>query len=218
MNNEPKSHQEEAKKIIGDSPTFEPVKDSTVGKTTTKQKLITLLNDEHNGRNYLLHLIRAYIPITKAIKILYLKKGIIHRCDLCRVQIVPLQAYINRMEYDIDKYPNSVIDALKKSDDLLVSSDSPYKEMIGDDKSFGFRGFETDTRLCPKCLDALLQFALEGISKNNRTITSVLKGRVLDQTSKKLNTTAKIEPIKMVGDDEIKKLKDKFNTKINYGK
>jgi len=216
MNNEPKPHQEEAIKAIGDNPVFEPIKNPQVGKTTVQQKLKTLYIDDKKGRNYLLHLIRAYIPITKAIRILYLKKGIIHRCDLCRVQIVPLQAYINKMEYDLDKFPNSVIDALKKSDDLLLSSGSPYKELLGDDKSFGFRGFETDTRLCPCCLDALLQFALEGISKGNKTISNTLKGRVLDQTSKKLTITKPIEPIKLVDPDyeeSIKKLKDKFNTK-----
>ena len=216
MNNEPKPHQEEAAKAVGDNPVFEPIKDAKAGKTTVEQKLRTLYIDEHKGRNYLLHLIRAYIPINrKAIKILYLKKDIKHCCDLCRIQIVPLQAYLNKMEYDIDKYPNSVIDALKNSDDLLVSLGSPYKELLGEDKSFGFRGFETDTRLCPKCLDALLTFALDGISKNNRAICNTLKGRVFEQTNK-VEITKKIEPIKLVDSEykeSIKKLKDKFNTK-----
>jgi hypothetical protein len=103
-------------------------------------KLDAMLADSKK-RNFLNHLVRSYVPISKAERVFDKPKGPFN-CVLTNVQLFSLQEVLEGTQ--TEEFKKNLFDSLKLAFDDKTPSVTPIKKLIGD-KKLGVSGENTTT-------------------------------------------------------------------------
>ena len=142
------------------------------------QKIITNLNrlyDNPKSKNFVLHLVRAYLPLNKAKKVFTKPENMKKfKCALTNhkmISVDELFAIMNGQEYK-----DGFMEDLKFNVGLTEAPENykPLMVQLAKERIMGYQGEETSTYMCSEAIQALFQWVtnmlLKGDGKINWTI------------------------------------------------
>jgi len=136
-----------------------------------KTKIEELYENE-KSKGFINHLIHAYLPISKVIKVYEFKKGTKHKCNVCGHALIDLETVMSRM-YENKEYFKDMMSEIRKD---LKGEETAYEDRavikhISHGAVTAWTGEKTDTVLCQECIQNLLNLVERGLLYSDKNIT-----------------------------------------------
>ncbi len=187
---------------------------------------IQKLYDDPKSKKFVNHLVQAYLPVYKSKKIWEFKKGQKHRCNVCGQKLLSVSEYMAGVHQKFNKISEDFGDFIKKKivdGEQVTREEHPIVKHVIGDKILGWEGEQTDTTLCLKCIQDLLNLVQMGLLYNDKNLIWLTKKMQRSQlfdyyyNSEKINNEEKnqvkeihhkIEKKKVVTFGDLQVLKD----------
>lgn len=132
-------------------------------------------------KNFLNHLVRAYMPITKVNKVEEKPKGIF-KCVLSKQELVCVDDILTGIE--TEEFKTNLMKHLQTMFDETVDSESPMRKLIGD-KKLGVTGKDTTTFMAYPVFQEFYSWvvtkALKGDKHINWLLGSIKRNAFIDR-------------------------------------
>lgn len=176
-----------------------------------KKSKIEELYENEKAKGFVNHLIRAYLPTAKIMKIWEFKSGQKHVCNVCGQKLVSITETLEKLQTNKDEFMKSFMDSIKKDLDgeTQTREDNPYVKIIGKDKVLGMTGEKTDTCMCMRCCQDLLHLVQNGMLMGDKNLNYQVKQMQRDVVFKKFDESPAIDDEAKKQVKEIKKRVDK---------
>lgn len=134
------------------------------------------LYDDQKSRNFVNHLIRAYLPVYKAQKVWEFpdpKKE--YKCNVCNHKLIDLGTVIGRMNSS-EEYMKDTVEQMRKSinGEEIPFEDKAVIKHITHGAIMAWTGEKTTTFLCGDCIKELLNFVTTGLLMGDKNITWIV--------------------------------------------
>lgn len=134
---------------------------------------IQKLYEDPKSKNFVNHLIRAYLPINKATKVWEFEdKSSPHRCNICGHDLIDVSTVMGRvmssedfMKDSMDQLRREVIDGEK-----IEREDRAIIKHITHGAIQAWQGEKTTTYLCVDCIKELFDFVASGLLQGDKNI------------------------------------------------
>jgi len=125
------------------------------------------------SRNFLNHLVRAYLPISQVDKVWDKPKGPF-KCVLTKVELISVQEILDGMQ--TEEYKHSFINDLKVafSEEGSIKPTSPIASLLGD-KLLGCAGTSTTTFMSYPAFQEFYNWVVTKIFRNDKHICWLMK-------------------------------------------
>jgi hypothetical protein len=161
---------------------------------------IQKLYEDPKSKNFVNHLIRAYLPISKPQKVWEFEDKKPHKCNVCNHDLIDLGTVLGRMQAS-DEFMKDSIDQMRRG---IEGEEIPREEHavikhLTHGAIMAWQGEKTTTFLCADCIKALLDMVTTGILMGDKNIIWLTNQMRRDQVfthfkeSPKLNDTEKEE-------------------------
>ena len=177
------------------------------------------LYENPKSKGFVNHLIRAYLPMYKVLKLWEFKKEQKHVCNVCGQKLFDIEEAFKAISENKESITKDLTESLSKmaKGETQKRKDNPYVKAIGVDKVQAFTGEKTDTCLCMQCVQDLLDLTQTGFAMGDKNISyhinQMQRDKVFEQFTKNpaLNEEEK-DKVK-----EIKKRVDKKRKVTTFG-
>lgn len=175
------------------------------------------LYETPKAKGFVNHLIRSYLPINKIEKVWDWNEGQKHTCNVCGQKLVSIEEVLAATQKP--EFMENFIEGIKKdlSGEKRTRDDNPYVKAIGKDKVLGFTGQKTDTCMCMKCCEDLLNMVQTGILMGDKNINYQVNQMRRDQVFNHFTENPKIDDAEKEQVKEIKKRVDKKKGITTFG-
>jgi len=145
---------------------------------------IQKLYEDPKSKNFVNHLIRAYLPINKPQKVWEFEDKKPHKCNVCSHDLIDLGTVIGRMHTAGDEYMKDTIDQMRRG--LIDGEQIPREEHavvkhITHGAIMAWQGEKTTTFLCADCIKQILDMVTTGILMGDKNIVWLTKQMQRDQ-------------------------------------
>lgn len=152
---------------------------------TKQQEMIKKLDELYSNdksKNFVLHMVRAYLPLTKASKV-FIKPEKLgkFKCAITGVKLISIDEIFQLMKGE--EYQESLMDDLKYNAGLALEGKELPEDYVNplvklaNGRMIGFQGEETSTYLCQEAIYALFEWVsikiLNGDGKINWTVNKM---------------------------------------------
>ena len=173
--------------------------------------------ENEKAKGFVNHLIRAYLPVSKVEKVWDWKPGQKHVCNVCAQKLVSIGELLGAAQKP--EFMDNFMDNLKKqvSGEELKREDNPYIKAVGKDKVQGMTGKKTDTCMCMRCVQDLLDLTQTGILMGDKNINYQVKQMQRDQVFGTFQDSPHLDDQDKQKAKEIKKKVDKDRVVTTFG-
>ena len=128
------------------------------------------LYQNKKSQNFVLHLIRAYLPEYKIKKVENFDDNKKHKCSVCGHPLFSINEFLSVLN-DRDKLMEDFLNTLKKeiNGEELKREDHFIVKAL-DNAVQGYQGTKTDTYLCMDCLKNLLDFSMNKVLMGDKKV------------------------------------------------
>lgn len=181
-----------------------------------KTKIQELYENE-KSKGFVNHLIRAYLPVNKIEKLWDWKKGQKHACNVCGQKLASIGELFSVTQ--TEEFKQAFIEGIKKdlNGEPRKREDNPYVQALGKDKVLGFTGQKTDTCMCQRCCQDLLDLTQTGILMGDKNINYQVNQMQRDAVFKEFDDSPAIDDEAKKKVKEIKKRVDKDRKITTFG-
>ena len=143
---------------------------------------IQKLYDNSKSKNFVNHLIRAYLPIYKPTKVWEFPDKNPHNCNVCNHALIDLGTVMGKMMTS-DEFAKDTIEDLKKGihGEEMKREDRAIYKHITHGAILAWQGEKTTTFLCQDCIKDLLDLVTTGILMGDKNITWIVNQTQRDQ-------------------------------------
>lgn len=136
---------------------------------------IEKLYNNPKSKNFVNHLILAYLPVYK-VKKLFSFNDNNHKCSICKQSLFSIDEYFNGVSEKKDDIFNEMSDYLIKSvnGEKVKREDHPMIKHVIGNRVIAFTGNKTNTHLCLNCVKDLLEFTQNKLLVNDKNITWII--------------------------------------------
>ena len=140
------------------------------------------LYEDPKSKNFVNHLIRAYLPVYKPQKVWTFEDNKSHKCNVCNHDLIDLGTVIGRMQSS-EEYGHAMIEDMRKglSGEEIKYEDRAVIKHITHGAIMAWRGEKTTTFLCQDCIKNLLDLVTTGILMGDKNITWIVNQTRRDQ-------------------------------------
>jgi hypothetical protein len=178
---------------------------------------IQKLYENEKSKGFVNHLIRAYLPTSKMEKIWDWKPKQSHTCNVCSQKLVSIGELFAASK--TDEFRTAFSENMKKMvhGEGHKREDNPYIKVIGKDKVQGFTGQKTDTCMCMKCCQDLLDLTQTGILMGDKNMNYQVKQMQRDSVFNTFQESSNLDEQDKQRAKEIKKKVDKSRVVTTFG-
>jgi hypothetical protein len=162
-------------------------------------KLDEMLND-NKKRNFLNHLVRSYVPVSKVEKVFDTPKGPF-KCVLTDVKLFSIQGIFEGTQSE--EFKKDLLDSLKLALDNEAPSITPMKKLVGD-RVLGVTGEKTTTFMSIEGYREFFDWVITKSLSGNKHINWLLGD---------IRRESFLERAKQIGDENIQKKVKKLEPK-----
>jgi len=177
---------------------------------------IQKLYEDPKSKNFVNHLIRAYLPINKPTKVWEFEDRKPHKCNVCSHDLIDLGTVIGRMQ-STDEFMKDTIEHIRKG---IAGVEVPREEVpiikhITHGAIMAWQGEKTTTYLCADCIKELLDMVTTGILMGDKNIIWLTNQMKRDQVFTHFKESPVLNPEEKEKVEVIKKQADK--KKMTFG-
>jgi len=175
------------------------------------------LYDDPKSKGFVTHLIRAYLPVYKSVKMWEFKKNQKPFCNVCNHKLIGLGEVLGGM-YGLDKEEMQGDFAKFIRDELSGKETGPnpmLKHLKG--RILAWTGEKTDTCLCLECIQDLLKVFLFAISDGDKHMVWLSNQMQRDQVFQTFDESPSLNEDEKDQVKEIKKKVDKDKKITTFG-
>lgn len=167
------------------------------------------LYENEKSKGFVNHLIRAYLPIHKISKVWDWEKGQKHKCSVCGQKLISIGELMEATRKP--EFMETFMDNMKKmvNEEEIKREDNPYIKVVGKDKVQGFTGQKTDTCMCMRCSQDLLNLVTNGMLCGDKNLNYQVKQMQRDSVFQQFDDSPAIDDEAKAKVKEIKKRVDK---------
>lgn len=186
-------------------------------KGNTMKTKIEKLYEDPKAKGFVNHLIRAYLPIYKIEKVWDWKKGQKHSCNVCNQKLASVGELFEAVHKP--EFMEAFSEKMKKmvNNEKLTREDNPYIKAIGKDKVMGFTGKKTDTCMCHRCCEDLLNMVQTNLLMGDKNINYQVNQMKRDQAFSEFEESPKLNNEEKEKVKDIKKRVDKDRKVTTFG-
>lgn len=178
---------------------------------------IQKLYEDPKSKNFVNHLIRAYLPINKPTKVWEFEDKKTHKCNVCSHDLIDLGTVLGRMHESGDEYMKDTIDQMRRG---LEGEEIPREEHavikhLTHGAIMAWQGEKTTTYLCADCIKQILDMVTNGILSGDKNIVWITKQMQRDQVFTHFKESPVLNPEEKEKVEVIKKQADK--KKMTFG-
>jgi len=175
------------------------------------------LYENPKAKGFVNHLIRAYLPIHKISKVWDWEKGQSHKCNVCGQKLISIAELMEATRKP--EFMETFMDNMKKmvNEEEIKREDNPYIKVVGKDKVQGFTGQKTDTCMCMRCCQDLLDLTQTGILMGDKNINYQVNQMKRDMVFNTFQESSKLDDEDKKKANEIKKRVDKDRKVTTFG-
>lgn len=138
------------------------------------EKLDDMYDDEKT-KKFIVHLIRAYLPLHKPHYIVDWQRGQKHKCTICKCQLISYGEFFLKFAekesfQDFKEYIKAHVEAKEH--------EHPFAKLF-DNKVLAFAGEKTNTCMCFNCVRELLSFTQSKVLQQDKHINWVIRNMVI---------------------------------------
>lgn len=137
------------------------------------QNAIQKLYSEEKARGFVNHLIGAYLPIHKSTKVWDFKPSQKPKCNVCGQKLMSIEeawkAFQENSEEIMKGTTEKILNDIKG--EKTEVEDHPMYKHVSKGRVLGWTGEKTDTVLCIKCVQDLLDLVQTGILTGDKNLT-----------------------------------------------
>jgi hypothetical protein len=172
---------------------------------------IQKLYEDPKSKNFVNHLIRAYLPINKPQKVWEFEDKKPHKCNVCSHDLIDLGTVLGRMQSAGDEYMKDSIDQMRRG---LDGEEIPREEHavikhLTHGAIMAWQGEKTTTFLCADCIKQILDMVTTGILMGDKNIVWITKQMQRDQVFTHFKESPKLDDKEKEEVKEIQKHADK---------
>jgi hypothetical protein len=132
---------------------------------------IQKLCEDPKSKNFVNHLIRAYVPINKPTKVWEFEDKKSHKCNVCSHELIDLGTVLGRIQTS-KEYAKDFVDNLRKqiSGEEVKREDNPIIKHITHGAILAWQGEKTTTFLCADCIKNLLEMVTTALLLGDKNI------------------------------------------------
>jgi hypothetical protein len=175
-------------------------------QTEKIHKKLDDLFDNDKSRNFVNHLIRAYLPVGKADKVWEKPKGRF-RCVLTNVSLISVGEVMEGV--NSEQYRQDFLEHLKSWASEEHRVESPMKKLL-DGKILGFTGKNTDTYMCQEAYHAFYDWVVTKMLRGDKHINWLVSSMKREKFINRAESVA--------NDDETKAALKKIKKSTKNGK
>jgi hypothetical protein len=162
---------------------------------------IQKLYEDPKSKNFVNHLIRAYLPISKPTKVWAFEDKKPHKCNVCNHDLIDVGTVMGGIMTS-EEYMKDTIDQMRREvcdGEVIPREEKAVIKHITHGAILAWQGEKTTTYLCADCIKALLDMVTTGILMGDKNIIWLTNQMRRDQVfthfkeSTKLNDTEKEE-------------------------
>lgn len=133
---------------------------------------IEQLYDDQKSRGFVNHLIHAYLPIHKVMKVFWFDdKKPYHKCSVCGQELIDVETVFKRVQ-NSKEFAGEFVDQLRKD---IQGKPTKYEDRfmvkhITQGAVIGWTGEKTTSHLCQKCVQELLDMVQTCILMGDKNI------------------------------------------------
>lgn len=136
---------------------------------------IEKLYDDPKSKNFVNHLINAYLPIYKSTKVLEFEDKKEHKCNVCNQDLIDAGTVFQRIHGSKDFMEDSMSQLIKsvKGEEIPREERAMIKH-ITHGAIMAWTGKETTTYLCLNCIENLLSLVTNGLLREDKNIVWII--------------------------------------------
>lgn len=177
---------------------------------------IQKLYEDPKSKNFVNHLIRAYLPINKPQKVWEFEDKKPHKCNVCGHDLIDVGTVMGKMmtseEYKKD-FMKPILDSIKGKE--TKREDHPMIKHITHGAILAWQGEKTTTYLCQECIGDLLGLVQNGILWGDKNLIWITNQMRRDQVFTHFKESPKLDDQEKAEVKEIEKKADK--KKMTFG-
>ena len=133
---------------------------------------IERLYENPKAKGFVNHLIQSYLPINKPTKVWTFKEGSKHKCCVCNRKLFDIEEAFHNLAKNDEKLKEEFMPFLAKqvNGEEVKVEDHPYYKYVTKGKAQAWTGEETDTYMCQKCIQELLDMVSTGLLMGDKNI------------------------------------------------
>lgn len=138
-----------------------------------EQNAVQKLYAEPKAKGFVNHLIGAYLPIYKASKVWNFKSGQKHKCNVCGRALLDIQEAFTNLSQNDEKLKQEFMPFLQKqvNGEEIKLEEHPFYKYVTKGKVQAWTGEKTDTVLCQKCVEDLLDLVQTELLTDDKNIS-----------------------------------------------
>lgn len=171
---------------------------------------IQKLYEDPKSKNFVNHLIRAYLPINKPTKVWEFEDKKPHKCNVCGHDLIDLGTVLGRMQSS--DYMHDSIDQMRREvcdGEIIPREEKAVIKHLTHGAIMAWQGEKTTTYLCATCIGELLQLVQNGLLMGDKNITWITNQMRRDQVFTHFKESPSLEPEEKKEVETIQKRADK---------
>lgn len=171
---------------------------------------IQKLYEDPKSKNFVNHLIRAYIPVNKATKVWEFEDKKPHKCNVCNHDLIDLGTILGRMHAS-DEFMKDSIDQLRKgiNGEEIPREEHAVIKHLTHGAIMAWQGEKTTTFLCADCIKNLLDMVMNYLLFGDKNIIWITNQMRRDQVFTSFKESSKLDDKEKEEVKEIQKHADK---------
>jgi len=135
------------------------------------QSTIKKIYSDEKAKNFVNHILSAYVPQHKIIKILDFEKGQKHECSICKAKLISISGALQNFNKNADVVFKGTMDNIKKEINGETPDENPMIKHVAKGRVLAFTGKDTTTLMCNSCIQDLYEMVEWGILTGDKNIT-----------------------------------------------
>jgi hypothetical protein len=172
---------------------------------------IQKLYEDPKSRNFINHLIRAYLPINKSQKVWEFEDKKPHKCNVCNHDLIDLETVMGKM-MSSDEYMKDTIDQMRREvceGEVIPKEEKAVIKHITHGAILAWQGEKTTTYLCADCIKDLLDLVQTGILMGDKNLIWIINQMKRDQVFTHFKESPKLDDAEKEEVEGIRKKVDK---------
>jgi hypothetical protein len=171
---------------------------------------IQKLYDDPKSRNFINHLIRSYLPISKPTKVWEFEDKKPHKCNVCNHELIDLGTVLGRMQIS-DEFMKDSIEQMRKglNGEEIPRGEHAVIKHLTHGAIMAWQGEKTTTFLCADCIKNLLDMVSTNLLMGDKNIIWITNQMRRDEVFTHFKESPKLDDKEKEEVKEIQKHADK---------
>lgn len=180
-----------------------------------KETKIQKLYNNPKARGFVNHLIKAYLPVNKVVKVFSFEKNQSKTCNVCSQKLMSIDEAFQEFQNNREVIMSGMMSNMKAEAAAyldkteLPKQENPIAKHVGKGRVLAFTGEKTDTCLCLQCTRDLLDMVQTGLFMGDSNISYQIKQMQRNQVFNHFTKSDHLDNQEKQKVKEIKKRVDK---------